>query len=93
MFETLGFTPEEVQDQFGFLLNAFRYGTPPHGGCAFGMDRLAMILSGGQSIRDVIAFPKAQNASCLMMQAPAKVQESQLEELCIAVTCRDEASE
>lgn len=83
MFELLGFTPERAQAQFGFLLEAFRYGTPPHAGCAFGLDRVVMLLTKSPSIRDVIAFPKAQNSSCLMCQAPAPVEEEQLKELFI----------
>lgn len=85
MFALLGFTPERAQEQFGFLLEAFRYGTPPHAGCAFGLDRVVMLLTGSPSIRDVIAFPKAQNSSCLMTQAPSMVDEKQLDELGICV--------
>ncbi|MDL2318708.1 aspartate--tRNA ligase [Eubacteriales bacterium OttesenSCG-928-A19] len=85
MFSLLGFTQEEAWFRFGFLLEAFKYGTPPHGGCALGMDRLAMILAGGDSLRDVIAFPKVQNASDLMMQAPSIVAPDQLEMLHIAL--------
>jgi aspartyl-tRNA synthetase len=71
----------EAQDKFGFLLNALEYGTPPHGGLAFGVDRLVMILSGTDNIRDVIAFPKTQSASCLLTQAPSNVDAKQLNEL------------
>lgn len=78
MFNLLGFTKEEAWKRFGFLLEAFKYGTPPHGGFAFGIDRLMMILTGRDSLRDVIAFPKAQNASCLMMDTPSAIQEEQL---------------
>lgn len=81
MFSLLGFTMEQAWDRFGFLLEAFRYGTPPHGGFAFGVDRFVMILSGASNLRDVIAFPKAQNASCLMMNAPSSVSQDQLEML------------
>jgi aspartyl-tRNA synthetase len=81
MFSLLGFTHEEAWQRFGFLLEAFKYGTPPHGGFAFGVDRLMMILTGAESLRDVIAFPKAQNASCLMMETPAKVNAEQLKQL------------
>ena len=78
MFSLIGLTPEEAQDKFGFLLEAFQYGTPPHGGFAFGIDRLVMILSGADSLRDVLAFPKIQNGVCLMMDTPATVQAEQL---------------
>lgn len=81
MFEALGFSDDEIQDRFGFMVNAFRYGTPPHGGFAFGLDRLAMILCGADSLRDVIAFPKVKDASCLMTSAPATVSAEQLEVL------------
>ena len=79
MFRLLGFTHEQAWNRFGFLLEAFKYGTPPHGGFAFGVDRLIMILAGRDNLRDVIAFPKAQNASCLMMQTPSAVSPEQLE--------------
>ena len=85
MFEVLGFTKEQAQEQFGFLLNAFKYGVPPHAGLAYGFDRMVMLMVGADSIRDVIAFPKVKDASCLMMEAPAAVDEKQLEELSIAV--------
>lgn len=85
MFEVLGFTKEKAQEQFGFLLNAFKYGVPPHAGLAYGMDRMVMLMVGADSIRDVIAFPKVKDASCLMTEAPAPVDEKQLEELGIAV--------
>lgn len=81
MFELLGFTEEEAWARFGFLLEAFKYGTPPHGGMAYGLDRLVMIMAGKSSIRDVIAFPKVQNASCLMTNAPDGVEMKQLKEL------------
>ncbi len=81
MFETLGFTKEEAYDRFGFLLNAFKYGVPPHAGLAFGLDRLIMLMTGQDSIRDVIAFPKVKDASCLMTDAPNVVDEKQLQEL------------
>lgn len=81
MFKLLGFTEEQAWERFGFLLEAFKYGTPPHGGLAFGLDRLAMLMAGRNSIRDVIAFPKVQNASCLMTNAPDVVDGKQLEEL------------
>ena len=85
MFECLGFTKERAYEQFSFLLDAFRYGVPPHAGLAYGLDRLVMLMLGCDSIRDVIAFPKVKDASCLMTGAPAGVDEKQLEELKIAV--------
>ena len=81
MFEVLGFTPERAKEQFGFLLEAFKYGVPPHAGLAYGMDRVAMLMVGADSIRDVIAFPKVKDASCLMTEAPGPVEEKQLKEL------------
>ena len=81
MFRLLGFSDEESKARFGFLLEAFKYGTPPHGGMAFGLDRLVMLISGCDSIRDVIAFPKVQNASCLMSEAPDVVEKEQIKEL------------
>jgi len=86
MFNLLGFTKEQAWDRFGFLLEAFKYGTPPHGGLAFGLDRLVMLMAGRNSIRDVIAFPKVQNASCLMTNAPDVVEPKQLKELHIRCT-------
>ena len=90
MFRALGFTKEQAWERFGFMMQAFQYGTPPHGGLAYGLDRLAMLLSGSQSLRDVIAFPKVQNASDLMCEAPDLVDEKQLTELGIAVLPEEE---
>ena len=90
MFEKLGFTKEQAWERFGFLMGAFKYGTPPHGGLAYGLDRLAMLITNAQSIRDVIAFPKVQTASCLMTAAPDLVDDAQLEELHIATTVEKE---
>lgn len=86
MFRTLGFTEEKAQEQFGHLITAFSYGAPPHGGLAYGLDRLCMLLAGLDSIRDVIAFPKVQNASDLMMHCPDVVEQKQLDDLSIAIT-------
>lgn len=85
MFSALGFTEEESTDKFGFLLEAFKYGTPPHGGIAYGFDRLVMLLSNTSNIRDVIAFPKTQSATCLLTEAPTSVSKKQLDEIHINV--------
>ena len=85
MFKALGFTEESAQERFGFLLDAFKYGAPPHGGLAYGLDRLAMLICGTDNIKDVIAFPKVQNASCLMSQAPDFVEPQQLKDLDIDI--------
>ncbi len=90
MFKALGLSEEEAQDKFGFLLEAFRYGTPPHGGIAFGLDRLIMLFSGSSNIRDVIAFPKTQSATCLMTGAPTHVTVEQLTEAHIKVDVDNE---
>ena len=90
MFDVLGLTKEEAEEKFGFLLEAFKYGTPPHGGLAFGFDRLVTLLLGLEDIRDVIAFPKAQNASELMTKCPAEADAKALEELSIAITRTEE---
>lgn len=92
MFNILGFTTEEANDRFGFLLNAFKYGVPPHAGLAYGLDRLVMLMSKTDNIRDVIAFPKIKDASCLMTNAPDVVEDKQLEELFIKVDITDENS-
>lgn len=89
MFEVLGFTPEKAQEQFGFLLNAFKYGVPPHAGLAYGLDRMVMLMAKEDSIRDVIAFPKVKDASDLMTEAPTAVEEKQLEELGLSVTVQE----
>ncbi len=86
MFRALGFTDEEAQAKFGFLLEAFKYGVPPHGGIALGLDRLIMLLVGTENIREVIAFPKTQNASCLLTEAPSVADQKQMEELMIQST-------
>ena len=90
MFEVLGFTKERAHEQFGFLLDAFKYGVPPHAGLAYGLDRMVMLMLQCDSIRDVIAFPKVKDASCLMTEAPNVVDEKQLEELCIKVDVPEE---
>ena len=92
MFRALGFTDEEAMERFGHLINAFKFGAPPHGGLAYGLDRLVMLMAGADSIRDVIAFPKVQNASEPMTQCPDFVDDKQLDELSINVT-RKEAPE
>lgn len=85
MFRALDMSEEEIDEKFGFLVEAFRYGTPPHGGLAYGLDRLVMLLLGEKSIRETIAFPKNQNAQCMVSEAPGAVEEAQLEELGIAI--------
>ena len=93
MFEVLGFTKERAHEQFGFLLDAFSYGVPPHAGLAYGLDRLVMHMVHADSIRDVIAFPKVKDASCLMTEAPGTVDEKQLEELGLAINLPEETTE
>lgn len=90
MFEALGFTKEKANEQFGFLINAFKYGVPPHAGLAYGLDRLIMLMAKQDSIRDVIAFPKVKDASCLMTDAPNVVDDKQLQELCLDVVKNEE---
>ncbi len=91
-FEALGISEEDIQERFGHLVNAFRYGAPPHGGLAYGLDRLVMLMTGASSIRDVIAFPKVQNASDLMMNCPDVVDAKQLDDLSIAITRLEETT-
>ena len=93
IFNLLGFSDESAQERFGFLLDAFKYGVPPHGGLAFGFDRIIMLMSGATSIRDVIAFPKVKDASCPMTNAPDVVDQKQLDELGIAIVAKEETTE
>ncbi|EDX84521.1 aspartyl-tRNA synthetase [Synechococcus sp. PCC 7335] len=93
VFETIGLSSEEANDKFGFLLEAFEYGTPPHGGIAYGLDRLVMLLAGEQSIRDAIAFPKTQQARDLLTHAPSRVDDKQLKELSVASTYKPKPKE
>lgn len=86
MFEALGFTPDEAKERFGFMIDAFQYGTPPHGGFAFGLDRLVMLMTGADSLRDIIAFPKMKDGSCVMTDAPSTVDQSQLDILGLNMT-------
>ncbi|MDY0278486.1 MAG: amino acid--tRNA ligase-related protein, partial [Acholeplasma sp.] len=90
MFETLGFSPDEISKRFGFFVNALKYGTPPHGGIALGLDRLVMLITKTDNIRDVIAFPKTQNARDLMMESPNYVEDVQLDELGLKVEVKDD---
>ena len=86
IFNLIGLTQEQIKEKFGFFVDAFRYGAPPHGGLAFGLDRLTMLVTQNENIKDVIAFPKVQSASCLMSDAPSVVDKQQLEDLKITCT-------
>ena len=88
-----GFTEEQAQEQFGFLLTAFKYGVPPHAGLAYGLDRMVMLMAKEDSIRDVMAFPKIKDASCLMTQAPSMADNKQLEELGLKLDAKDVKTE
>ena len=92
MFQALGFTKEEAHEKFGFLLDAFEYGTPPHGGIAFGFDRLVMLMSGRTNLRETIAFPKTASATDLLMNAPSEVDRQQLEDLSIRLALKQPAT-
>ena len=90
MFDALRFEKEQAYKQFGFLLDAFKYGVPPHAGLAYGLDRMVMLMAKEESIREVIAFPKVKDASCLMSEAPNTVDEKQLDELGIALKVQED---
>ena len=90
MFETVGLSKHDIEDKFGYFVEAFNYGTPPHGGLALGLDRLVMLLTETDNIKDVVAFPKMQNANCLMSNAPDFVEDKQLSDLNIACTKKEE---
>jgi aspartyl-tRNA synthetase len=93
MFKTLGFTEEAAREEFGFLMDAFEYGTPPHGGIALGLDRIVMLLAGRNNLRDTIAFPKTASASCLLTNAPSRVSSQQLEDLNIKLNVKETAEQ
>ena len=90
VFDAIGLSEEEAEEKFGYLMEAFQFGAPPHGGMAFGLDRLVMMLAGAKSIRDVIAFPKTATAQCLLTAAPGDVSDAQLEDLHIAKALKPE---
>ena len=90
MFEVLGFTKEDAEYRFGFIINAFKYGAPPHGGIAFGFDRFCALFGGQETIRDYIAFPKNNTGRDVMLDAPSRIDASQMEELCIASTVKED---
>lgn len=89
MFKALGFTEESAYERFGFLIDAFKFGPPPHGGLAFGLDRMIMFLAGTENIKDVIAFPKNQNAYCYLSEAPNVVDQKQIDELGLIIKSTD----
>ena len=89
MFEILGFTPEKAQEQFGFLMNAFKYGAPPHGGLAYGLDRWVSLFAGLDSIRDCMAFPKNNSGRDVMLEAPSALDQKQLDELQLALDLKE----
>ena len=89
MFELLGFTPESAQQRFGFLMNAFKYGAPPHGGLAYGLDRFVSLFAGLDSIRDCMAFPKNNQGRDVMLDAPGQIDQSQLDELCLKIDIKE----
>ncbi len=92
IFKLLGISDEDAQEKFGFLMDAFKYGAPPHGGIAFGLDRLVMMMIGTDNIRDVIAFPKTQTGADLMCNAPGEADQAHLDEMGITITLQDEAT-